>query len=772
MESFLAARSELVRRPGPYGPGRRSALTALTDDWLRELFRSAEGSGTDVCLLAVGGHGRSELAPGSDLDLVLVHRTDARRAARTAERIWYPIWDSKLRLDHSVRTVGEARRLASEDLKVVLGLLDARLVAGDPIVADTLKQAVFADWRAMAPKRLPALRELVEARRSHFGEMATLLEPDLKQSYGGLREATVLRAIAASWITDIPHTGWEESLEFLLDARFALQASTGRANDTLLLQEQDAVATALAIDSPDDLLRRVYLSARSIAYASDSTWHRVDRLTRRPSRFSFRPVHRTGVERVPLAEGVVVQAGEVVLAADARPDRDPTLVLRAAAAAAQAGLPLAPITVSRLAAESERLPQPWPRGAREAFISLLGAGAPMIGVWEALDQAGIIEGLIPGWDVVRSAPQRNAVHRFTVDRHLVEAVVQASALTRTVDRPDLLLVGALLHDIGKARGGNHSEIGADLAQELAPMMGFDPNEVAIIRALVLHHLLLVDTATRRDLDDPATVAFITERIDSAEVLDLLCALTEADALATGPAVWSEWRKRLIDDLVERCHGALAGRPVPTEPELTDEQQVALEQGGIWVLMEHRGDHYTVTVAAPDRMGLLGMVAGVLSLHRLQVRAARVVTVDGRAVQIWTVQPMYGEPPSVEQFSEDLRRAADGVIDVEARLRTRDAAYARTTPVMRPGARVEVLTDAAERSTVLEVRAHDESGLLHRIATAVAASGAAITGAKVATLGSDVVDVFFLVDRVGRPLSDDHAAAVKVTVRAALEMQVP
>ncbi|CAB4923389.1 MAG: [protein-PII] uridylyltransferase [Actinobacteria bacterium] len=770
--SFLEARRELVRRPGPIGSGRRMALTVLTDDWLRGLFRTAEGGGNDLCLLAVGGHGRMELAPGSDLDLVVLHRTDPRRAARTAELLWYPIWDSGLRLDHSVRTVGEARRMASDDMKVLLGMLDARVVAGDETVAEQLKASVFADWRSMAPRRMPDLRALVDIRRERFGELATLLEPDLKEAYGGLREATVLRAIAASWITDIAHSGWEEAVGFLLDARWALHAATGRSDDVLRLQEQEQVAAELGLADADALLRRAYESARSIAYASDSAWHRVSRLTTKAPRFSLRQVRRPGSDRVPLAEGVVVQAGEVVLATEARPDRDPTLVLRAAATAAQLGLPLAPITVQRLAAEGIPLPRPWPRSARESFISLLGAGAATVGVWEALDQAGLIAALLPGWDVVRSAPQRNAVHRFTVDRHLVETAVQASALTRSVDRPDLLLVAALLHDIGKARGGDHSVVGAELSASLVPMMGFDDEETSIIVTLVRHHLLLVETATRRDLDDPATVALVAETIGSAECLELLTALTKADALATGPAAWSDWRSRLVEDLARRCRAALAGRTPPQAPTLTEGQLSALEQEGVVVHMEPHEDHYSVTVAAPDRVGLLATVAGLLSLHRLQVRAARVVTIGERAAQVWTVQPMFGDPPGVGQFSEDLRRALDGAIDVEAKLRERDQAYARTPAVPRPAPRVDVLTDAADRSTVLEVRAHDESGLLHRIASAVAAAGAGISGAKVATLGSDAVDVFFLVDPHGLPLSEDHAAAVKVTVTRTLEQQVP
>ena len=772
MDDLLEARRELARRPGPFGPGRRAALTAATDDWLRALFRDAEGSGSDIALIAVGSHGRAELAPGSDLDLVLVHRTDPARAARTADRIWYPVWDSGLRLDHSVRTIGEARRIASEDLKVVLGMLDARLVAGDPAVAEQLRSSVFGDWRAMADRRMPQLHELVRERRAAFGDVASLLEPNLKESFGGLREATILRAIAASWITDMPHTAWPAGEGVLLDVRDALHSVAGRAEDRLLLQEQDQVAAALGLPSADDLLRSVFTAARTMAYAAESTWHRVDRLTRRRPRRPLRVLRRPSGERVPLAEGVVIQSGEVVLAAEARPDRDPVLVLRAAAAAAQAGLPLAPHAVARLAEESAPMPRPWPRAAREAFISLLGAGPPLVGVWESLDQHGIIDALLPQWAVVRSAPQRNSMHRFTVDRHLVQTAVQAASLTRDVDRPDLLLVAALLHDIGKARPGDHSLVGAVIATDTARMMGFDEDDVAIIASMVRHHLLLADTATRRDIDDPATAALVIEAIGSHAELDLLVALTEADSIATGPAVWTEWRRRLIADLAAECHRRMSGRAAPVEPVLSDEQAMALAASGLWVLMEAADDVCTVTVAAPDRVGLLAAASGVLALHRLQVRAARVVTVGERAVQVWSVQPMYGEPPTGDLLAEDIRLALDGAIDIAGRLRSRDEAYAKPSAAPRPEPRVDVLTTVSSRATVLEVRAHDESGLLHRIASAVSAAGAGITGARVATLGSEVVDVFFLVDRTGAPLSDDHAAAVQVTVRACVARQVP
>ena len=766
---YAAARNEVARRPGLSGPGRRAALTALTDQWLGEGFAAATAGTRDpFCLVAVGGYGRGELTLGSDLDLLLLHKAGPADAAGVAEALWYPIWDSGVKLDHSVRTVSEARRLAADDIKVVLGLLDARVVAGDAALAEQLQAMVLSDWRAMADRRLPALREMVVARRSRFGDASQLLEPDVKESYGGLRDATILAGVAASWVTDVPHLGWQESVAFLLDVRDALHRVTGRPGDRLVMQEQDAVAVELVgVPDADALLRAVYDSARAIAYASDITWHRVDRLARARQRGTFRPLRRRPPGRLPLADGVVMQDGEAVLALEAHPGTDAGLTLRAAAAAAQAGLPLSPHTVERLAAEAPDLPVPWSRSVRESFIALLGSGESLVGVWEALDQAGIVDRLVPGWDVVRSAPQRNALHTYTVDRHLVETAVRASALTRNVDRPDLLLVGALLHDIGKARGGDHSEVGARLAAELAARMGFDAADIRVIVALVRHHLLLPDTATRRDLEDPQVIGEVAAKLGSVEVLDLMHELTLADAWATGPSVCTEWRFSLIADLVERVRGVMAGRALPEPPELSEQQQVALAHDGVWVLMDVRDTTCVVTVAAPDRVGLLALVAGVLSLNRLNVLAARVTTVGGRAVQEWTVRPEFGDPPSSEQLGDDVRRAIEGTYDVAGRLERREADYTRPPHGGYPEPQVIVHPLGSRGMTVVEVRAHDAPGLLFRVARAVAAADASIAGAKVSTLGADAVDVFFVTDSAGRPLTEDRRAALRVTIASSL-----
>ncbi|MFI9027190.1 [protein-PII] uridylyltransferase [Streptomyces sp. NPDC053560] len=612
------------------GADRRTTLARLTDRWLAGLFESAAArSGVGgAALVAVGGYGRGELSPRSDLDLLLLHdgRASAQEVAALADRLWYPLWDLGLDLDHSVRTLAEARRTARDDLKAQLGLLDARHLAGSADLTAALRTASFADWRESALKRLPELHALCLDRADRQGELQYLLEPDLKEARGGLRDVTALRAVAASWLADAPRAGLEEARGCLLDVRDALHLVTGRATDRLALQEQDQVAAALGLLDADALLRQVYESARTISYAGDVTWREVGRVLRsRSVRPSLRGLisgrgGRNGRtagrgERSPLAEGVVEHEGEVVLARTARPERDAVLPLRAAAAAAQAGLPLSPHAVRRLATVARPLPVPWPAEAREELLTLLGAGARTVPVWEALEAEGIITRLLPDWERVRCRPQRNAVHRWTVDRHLVETAVRASALTRRVHRPDLLLMAALLHDIGKGWPGDHSVSGETIARDVTARLGFDAKDTDVVATLVRHHLLLIETATRRDLDDPATIASVARVVGTAGTLELLHALTEADALATGPAAWSRWREGLVADLVRRVGGLLAGEPdatttTPWEPT-AEQERLAVEawRTGEPVLALHTrteppvpAPQSTTTRGAPDSSG--------------------------------------------------------------------------------------------------------------------------------------------------------------------------
>jgi [protein-PII] uridylyltransferase len=797
-----AARAQLLDRPGLTGRPRRAALARLTDDWLAGLLAAAGAPASGVALVAVGGYGRGELSPRSDLDVLLLH--DGPIARELPERIWYPVWDAGAKLDHSVRTVAEARSVAAADLKAQLGLLDARHLAGDAALTAALRSAVLTDWRAGAPARLPELRELGRERAERHGELSFLLEPDLKEARGGLRDLVALDAIAATWLADAPRDGLEAAALRLADVRDALHLATGRATERLSLQDQDQVAERLGVLDADTLLRQVYEAARTIAYASDVTWRAVDRVLaarsgrgRRTGRRGFPftgagrgsgAVARGAVERRPLAEGVVEQDGEAVLAQAARPATDPVLPLRAAAAAAQNGLTVSYATVRRLAAECRPLPVPWPDEARAQLVTLLGAGEAAVPVWEALEAEGLVTRLLPDWERVRCRPQRNAVHRWTVDRHLVETAVRAAAMTRRVARPDLLLVAALLHDIGKGWPGDHSEAGEVIVRDVAARMGFGAEDTETLAVLVRHHLTLVDTATRRDPDDPATVEAITKAVGTLPELELLHALTEADALATGPAAWSSWRASLVDGLVARAAARLAGAGgAPAEGAPTaGQERLAVEaartgEPALSLLAQAAGaDPGTepmgveLTLAVPDRPGLLGTVAGVLALHRLTVRSAGLRELDpigaGPVLLLsWRVAAEFGELPEAARLRADLRRALDGSLDVSRRLAERDAAAPRRKGIPTPPPLVAVAPAVASATaTVLEVRAHDAPGLLHRIGRALDGAGVRVRTAHVSTLGAEAVDSFYLTDAAGRPLTAERAGVVAAAVRAALD----
>ncbi|WP_283134202.1 [protein-PII] uridylyltransferase [Rhizohabitans arisaemae] len=724
----------------------RRERTAEVDRWLTGLVRTAcaaphpagaPARPAGVALLAVGSHGRGEPAPGSDLDLVLLHAGRADIAA-VADRLWYPVWDSGVGLDHSVRTADEVVKVAREDLKAMLGLIQARHVAGDAELTKSVREVVLAHWRADAQHRLAELRELSARRAESSGELAFLLEPDLRDARGGLRDFQAMQAVAAAWVASGAGPRVREAHEFVLDVRHALHTVTARRGDRLVLQEQDAVAGELGFLDAETLMRRVAEAGRTVAHALDTTWRTVERL-------------RTGSVRRgrrPLADGVVEQGGEVVLARGCDPAADPVLVLRAALASATSGLPLAPATLSTLAARSAPMPVPWPDRARDTLVALLGAGRAAVPVWEELDQAGILVRLLPDWERVRHRPQRNPVHRFTVDRHLIETVAGAASFTRDVARPDLLLVSALLHDVGKGWPGDHCVTGARIAGDVATRLGFSPADAEVVAAVVRHHLLLPETATRRDLSDPVTVEKVTSTVGTRQVLDLLAALAVADGQATGPAAWNSWKAGLVAELVRRSRSVLAGSPIPQPPPLTPEQAALARHGGGRVRVS--GD--AVTVVAPDRPGLLWSVAGVLASHRLVVRSASAASAGGTTVIEFAVTPEFGGPPDPATLEADLRRVLAGRLDIGERLarRSRSMRPARI-PVAPP--RVTLIDDASQTATVVEVRVHDRPGLLWRIGRAFGESGLDVRAARVETLGAEAVDVFYVVDRSGLKLTD-------------------
>jgi [protein-PII] uridylyltransferase len=747
------------------GTRERRERSNESDRLLNSLFTGVAG----VALAAVGGYGRGELAPGSDLDILFLHngRVEEESLAGLVNKILYPLWDKSFKVDHAVRTRAETRDAANSDLKVALGLLDLRLICGDADLVAAVRQDAIDDWRSRSRERLPQLRASLTERHLRAGELAYLLEPDLKEARGGLRDITALRAIALSGAVSVSLGQVSAAESILMNAREALHEVTGRDKDRLLFQEQDKVAETLEYRDADELMSAIAQSARSVDYLLESTWHHLNHRGKDGlRRFLKRP------RITQIASGITIAYQEVSIAETFDLAADPLIGIRAAAIAAQAGLPIAPTTLQRLMSSYHegiaQMPNPWPRAARENLIALIGAGQPMVRIWEGLDQEEILFYWLPEWRAVRSLPQRNVLHRHTVDRHMVETAVFAAALTRRVHRPDLLLFAALFHDIGKGTQEDHSERGEKLIAPLATRIGFSEADVATLKLLVKHHLLLSATATRRDLDDPATIASVISVIPDLQTLELLHALSIADGQATGKAAWSDWKESLLSELVSRVTSALTDNTIATQPVFTDEQLQFARTGQLRVVIEDRDPDFVIEIIAPDKPGLLSVVAGVLNLARFDVRSARTQTVEMSAVMKWLVTPnQYAPTVDSAAIHKMITDALDDASELSAKIAQRVADYANLPSIPVPSPVVETFMDAATDATIIEVRSHDRPALLFGIGETITKCQIDIKSAIVTTLGAEAIDTLYVTEIGGGRLSESRAREVADRLSAAL-----
>lgn len=752
------------------GTRERRARSNEGDLLLSSLFKESAANSQEVAIAAVGGFGRGELSPGSDLDIVIIHTGSLPDAelSELVNKILYPLWDKNVKIDHSVRTRSEMRSAANDDLKVAMGLLDIRLICGNSDLVAAVQVDALESWRKNAKRFLPQLEASLTERHQRMGELAYLLEPDLKEARGGLRDITALRAIATSSAISVPIGRISVAESTLANVREALHIASGRDKDKLFFQEQDKVAEILGFADADALMSEVAQAARSVDYLLDLTWYRLAHKGREGGSRIFKRDRST-----PLSRDITVSNQEVVISSDADFSLDPVIGLRAAASAAQIGLPISMDSLEKLSASLSSgvglLPNPWPRDARENLITLIGAGSAMVQIFEALDQEEIIFHWIPEWKKVRSLPQRNVLHRHTVDRHMVETAVQAAALTRQVHRPDLLLFSALFHDIGKGTEEDHSERGERLIDPLARRIGFSDEDVDIIKLLVKHHLLLSATATRRDLDDPATISSVAEVIPDLQTLELLHALSIADGEATGRAAWTEWKASLVSDLVKRVELAITDNTVALQPELTDSQRAKADKGELSVSIEDRASIYSIEIVVPDKTGLLSTVAGVLNLLRLDVRSARTKSHGNSAVMEWLVIPDPHAPTLTEKvLHHELEEALRNKSSLTQRIEERIAAYAQLPTIPVPDPVVDIFADAATDATIIEVRSHDRPALLFGIGDSITKSNIDIRSAIVTTLGAEAIDTLYVTEIGGGPLSPARAEEVATRLRSALK----
>ena len=737
------------------GTRERRERSDASDRELVDLFRGAlAASGIterQISLAAVGGFGRGELSPGSDLDILFTHIGLTEKSLSVfIKSMLNPLWNVGRQIDYSVRTRSETKTISKDDIKVIFGLLDIRHITGNQELTIGVSADAGKQWRRRIRSYLPMARESIDLRTRTFGELAFLLEPDIKESRGGLRDLNAIRSLAKSEFVPVSLDRLAAAEALFSSVRDCLHGVTGRSRDQLLLTEQDAVAAAMGFADADILMLEVSKAARSVDYVMQLMWSSIED---RVHRISLRRS-----KRIPIAKGLERLRNEISVLEGYDIASDPGIGLRAAAIAAQSGARISLESILRIAQATTELPNPWPRQTREDLVALIGAGAEMIDVFESLDQEGLISKWIPEWEHVRFLPQRNVLHHHTVDRHMLETASRAANLTREVHRPDLLLVGALFHDIGKGYvDKDHSEYGAELIGPMARRLGFNANDAATLATMVLQHLLIPTVATRRDIDDPQTIEYVLSLVDSAQTLELLHALCIADGEATGRTAWSDWKARLASNLISRTLSAMHGVDPPPQPELTPAQLAKVSKEELSLEIFEHGDVFDIEIVAPDRVGLLSAIAAVFTVARIDVRSAKTRTVDHVAVMNWIVTADINvPPPSREGLLDLIERALVGTEDLRIRIEERIRAYRRRPGILVPPPVVSAITENVTDATIIEVRMHDRPALLYTVATAISEFGIDIRGAIVSTLGAEAFDTLYVTDVTGAPLSSEHA----------------
>ncbi len=744
----------------------------VVDLALISLFRKAETEApwgpyreAGLAVVALGGYGRRELCPFSDVDLMLLYRPEEQpRVAAVAETLFYPLWDAALELGHGARTVDECLDVAVESIELLTSFFQARLLVGDQRLfqelLDRLHAQTIVDGGASF---LANARRAREARHAAFGDTHALLEPHLKEGRGGLRdvhEALWLSFVfgGGSGYDGIAQTGWlteqasadlEAATDTLLRARTSLHYAAGRKVDRAYFDYQADLADRFCAPAgavpADRVLAEISAAAEAVAVITQEVWNAV--------------------------LGVVQQPGE-----------------RREGVASVSELPAQRAT---------------------DLLALLRAGSSALPALENLSHRGILSSWLPGWESVRFLGQRESFHTFTVDGHsmrcalaaaepeslgefdqLAQATVEAY---RGTEAHDTLLLACLLHDLGKGLDGvDHAEVGATHVVRVVAGLGLPVHQQDLVAFLVRHHLLLPDTASRRDIDDPSLVDRVAGIVGGRVRLELLYVLTVADSVATGRAVWSPWTAALVRELFFKVLGALdktaQEEPPGSFPAVAEQGARQSEESALEVVVPARGlgDELVLRIAkgalpgvhelnlvTPPLVGLLARVSGVLAYHAITILSAQVrPTVDGMVARSFRVSDYFEEEIPHSRWhlvAEDLGRALEGRIGLDHRLAEKAARYLpQAPPDRRTTDRVVVENGASEAMTVIEVHASDRIGLLYTLARTLDDLLLDVRLAKVSTMKERAVDVFYVADANGSKVTDvEHVREVERAVLFAL-----
>lgn len=840
------------------GPDTVAGLSALMDVIIASLYRSVvpgegvERPGSGCAVVAVGGYGRGELFPASDVDLMFLFDPPAHgEGLAVSKGVLHALWDLGYTVGHSVRRVRDCLDLSRRDVTIRTALSEARWLAGDRPLFEQFATACALDLRKDANGYVKQKLAERDTGYRRYGSTVYLLEPDIKKSKGGLRDLHYIGWLARACYGD---AGWDglvargllteperrsllDARDFLWVVRNELHFYAGKSGDVLTFDEQVRLAAFFGYsDSPHLLgVERFMQQYYRLSTALHDTSDRFVRRLQRPSPWRRFITAVTARE----IEGRVVVTRDFVLLPERRREElaaDPSAVIRLLGVSQDTGRPVSASTLDAIArAVSAQSDEAYLQPSIQRPVFALFAEPGIGRTLETMHRVGILERVIPEFASARGLMQFNQYHKYTVDVHSVRAVQAACALAeqdgriaavyRGIHRKDLLHLALLLHDIGKGKGGDHSEIGEAIASRAADRLEFDAHERGVVSLLVRHHLLMSQIAFRRDLSDDKVLVRFARQVGQPELVQMFLVFTYADITAVGPGTWTAWKedllyalyakametltggstagdaaaRRRVEDAVRSLAGGrfpplwLAGQfavipdrylvVTPTERILRHlDLAYRLPPDGVLVDTRWDAEQRTteLTVATFDSIipGLFSKLAGGLAALGFQILDAHVFTrLDGVVLDTFRFQdPDYvGEPPAGR--IAELKRTLSAV--VMGRQRVEDL-FARglRLPWVRPlshGAeptQVEIDNDTSDASTIIDVFAGDVQGLLYVITRTLFDLGLSIHSSKISTRLDQIVDVFYVQDATGgKIVESDRLARIKRTLTEAIDVYV-
>jgi len=836
-----------VESGGMQGLAAARALSDLQDTLLQVLYDFATKhfyyaqnptQAERIAIVATGGYGRAQLAPFSDVDLLFLRPYKQTAWGESViEFILHMLWDLGLEVGHAARSLGECARLSKQDVTIRTALLEARFLWGDQALFDEMRKAFWADAAADSG------RSFVEAklaerdlRHLHQGESRYLVEPNVKEGKGGLRDLQTLYWIGkyiyrtddtadlvGKVYTREEHQTFQQAEAFLWDVRCQLHYLMGRAEERLSFDAQPDIAARLGFtgDSPrravEKFMRAYFLVAKDVGDLTRIFCAALEEQNRKPKPSLARLIpgflkQRTG------NEDFFVENGRLNAKENAF-RHDPVNFLRIFHMADEKRVDVHPAALRTITRSLDLIGDTLREDpeANRLFLEVLTSKRDPERTLRWMNEAGVLGRFLPAFDHAVGLMQFNMYHHYTVDEHLIRALGNIAAIERgelKTDHPlstdimkrvqsrGALYCAILLHDIAKGLPGDHSSVGAAIAESLCPRLGLSAADTASVAWLVQNHLVMSDTAQKRDISDPKTVRDFVQAVQSPEMLRLLLVLTVADIRAVGPGVWNGWKGQLLRELYYEAEALMSGsdatpgraaRIENAKARLGDriadldaaslsralarhydaywlafddaahERHARLMTGadakGELLAMAAESDAFRavteVTIYTPDHPGLFSKLAGAIAVSGGSIVDAKAfTTTDGFALDVFSVQDAegepFGDPARVARLRQTIEKTLTGEVSprrVLAQRPVRKRARAFKVPP-----RVGFDNEASTTATVIEVEGLDRQGFLYDVTQAVFESGLSISSSIVATYGERAVDVFYVRDGFGHKIT--------------------